>query len=105
MVGEKLTSVATLDKVLCVCSGRWPIKTCTEGLAYEGPSRGVVTAKTNMNFSQELPPFFLRDTSLKYSGSTSLIEFSLVDFIGFRALNYAACLISVLWEFLLIRVG
>ena len=59
LVGEKLASDATLDKVLCVCSGRWPIETCTEGLAYKGPSRGVVTTKTGMNFSQELPPFIL----------------------------------------------
>ena len=89
-----------LDKVLCVCSGRQPIETCTEGLAYKGPSRGVVTAETSVNFSQELPPFFLRDTSLKYSGSAFLIEFSLVNLVGFRAPHNATCLILVLREFL-----
>ena len=52
MVGEKLASDAMLDKVLHVFSGRWPIETCTEGLTYKGPSRGVVTIETGMNFSQ-----------------------------------------------------
>ena len=84
LVGEKLASDAMLDKVLHVCSGHWPIETYTEGLAYKGPSRGMVTAETDMNFSQELPPFFLGDTSLKYSSSAFLVEFSLVNFVGFR---------------------
>ena len=56
LVGEKLASDTVLDKVMCICSGRRPIETYTEGLAYKGPSRGVVTAETGMNFSQELPP-------------------------------------------------
>ena len=51
LVCEKLTSDATLDKVLCICSGRWPIETCTEGLAYKGLSRDVVATETGMNFS------------------------------------------------------
>ena len=88
--GEKQASDAMLDKVLCVCSGRRPIETCTEGLAYKGPSRGVVTSETGMNFSQELPPLFLGDTSLKYSGSAFLIKFSLVNLVGFRAPHDAA---------------
>ena len=50
LVGEELASDAMLDKVLCICSGRRPIETCTEGLAYKGLSRGVVTAETNMDF-------------------------------------------------------
>ena len=83
LVGKELASDATLDKVLCICSGRWPIETCTEGLTYKGPSRGVVTTETGMNFSQELPPLFLRDTSLKYSGSAFLVEFSVVNLVGF----------------------
>ena len=82
MVGEKLAFGTMLDKVLCVCSGRWPIETCTEGLAYEGPSRGVVTAKTSMNFSQELPPLFLAYTSLKDFGSAFLIELSIMNLVG-----------------------
>ena len=82
LVGEKLASNATLDKVLCICSGRRPIKTCTEGLAYKGPSRGVVTAETGMNFSQELPPVFLGDTSLKDSGRAFLVELFVVNLVS-----------------------
>ena len=73
LVGENLASDAMLDEVLRVCSGCWPIETCTEGLAYKGPSRGMVTTETSMSFSQELPPFLLGDTSLKYSGSAFLV--------------------------------
>ena len=76
LVGEKLASDAMLDKVLCICSGHQPIETCTEGLAYKGLSCSVVTTETGMNFSQELSALFLGDTSLKYSGSAFLIEFS-----------------------------
>ena len=85
MIGKELASDATLDKVLCICSGRRPIKPCTEGLANKGPSHGVVTAETGMNFSQELPPLFLGDTSLKYSGSAFLVEFFVVNLVGLRA--------------------
>ena len=105
LVGKKLASDAMLDKVLCVCSGRRPIETCMEGLAYKGPSLGVVTAETGMNFSQELPPFFLGDTSLKYSGSAFLIEFSLVNLVGFRAPHNAACLVLILRKLSHINVG
>lgn len=83
LVGEKLASNVMLDKVLCICSGRRPIETCTKGLAYKGPSHGVVTIETHMNFSQELPPLFLGDTSLKYSSSAFLVEFSVVNLVGF----------------------
>ena len=105
LVGEKLASDAMLDKVLCVYSGHWPIETCTKGLAYKGPSCGVVTVETGMNFSQELPPFLLGDTSLKYSSSAFLVEFSLVNFVGFRAPHNAARLILILSEFSPIKVG
>ena len=100
MVGEKLASDAMLDKVLCVCSGRWPIKTCTEGLAYKGPSCGVVAAKSSMNFCQKLSSFLFGDASLKYSGSAFLIKLSLMDLIGFRSPHYAAGLVLVLGKFL-----
>ena len=79
MVCKKLATDATLDKVLCVCSGHRLVKTCTEGLAYKGPSRGVVTTETGMNFSQELPPLFLGYTSLKDSGGAFLIEISIMN--------------------------
>src|SRR4051812_7775711 len=99
LVGEKLASDATLDKVLCVCSGRQPIETCTEGLAYKGPSRGVVITETSVNFSQELPPLFLGDTSLEYSGSAFLVELSVMNLVGFRGPNNAASFILILGEF------
>ena len=83
LIGEKLASDATLDKVLCVCWGRRPIKTCTEGLANKGPSCGVVTAESGMNFSQELPPLFLGYTSLKDSGGAFLVELSIMNLVGF----------------------
>ena len=76
-----------------------------ERLAYKGPSRGVVAAETGMNFSQELPPLFLGDTSLKYSGSAFLVELSVMDLVGFRAPNNAASLILVLRELSPIKVG
>ena len=105
LVGEKLASDAMLDKVLCVCSGRRLVETCMEGLAYKGPSCSVVIAEASMNFSQELSPLFLGDTSLKYSGSAFLVKFSLVDFVGFRAPHNATCFILVLGKFSPIKVG
>ena len=100
LVGKELASNATLDKVLCICSGRWPIKPCTEGLANKGPSCGVVPAETGMNLSQELPALLLGDASLKDSGSAFLIELSVVNLVGLRTPDYAACLILVLRKFL-----
>ena len=105
LVGEELASNATLDKVLCVHSGRRPIKSCTEGLANKGPSCGVVPAETGMNFSQELPPLFLGDTSLKDSGSAFLVELSVVNLVGLRTPDNAAGLILVLRKLLLVKVG
>ena len=105
MVGEKLASGAMLDKVLCVCSGRRPIKACTEGLAYKGPSCGVMAAEASMYFGQELLPLLFGDTSLKNSSSTFLVEFSFVNFVGFGASNYATGLILVIKELLPIKLG
>ena len=50
LVGEELASNATLDEVLCVCSGRRPIKSYMEGLADKCPGCGVVSAETGVNF-------------------------------------------------------
>ena len=105
LVGEELASNATLDKVLCIRSGRRPIEPCTEGLANKGPSCGVVTTESGVNFCQEVPPLFLGDTSLKNSGSTFLIELSVMNFVGLRTLDNAAGLILILGKLLLIRVG
>src|SRR3954464_12499146 len=105
LVCKKLATYASLDQVLSVCSGRRPIKACTESLAYKGPSCSVVATESGVNFSQQVPPFLSGDAPLKDSGSAFLIKLSLVDFIGFRSPYYAACLVLVLWEFLPSKVG
>ena len=105
LVGEELASDASLDKVLCISSGRRPIKNCTEGLANKSPSCGVVPAKTGVNLSQELPPLLLGDTSLKYSGSTFLVELSVMNLVGLRTPDDAASLILVFGKLLPINVG
>ena len=96
LVCKKLATAAALNKVLCVCSGRRPIETCTEGLAYKGPGCGVMAAESSMDFCQKLPPFLFGDAPLKDSGSAFLIKLSLVDLVGFRSPHYAACLTLVL---------
>ena len=100
LISEKLASNAMLDKVLCVCSGRRPVKTCTEGLAYKGLGCGVVAAESSIDFCQKLPPFLFGDAPLKDSDSAFLIKLSLVDLVGFRSPHYAACLILVLRKLL-----
>ena len=105
LVGEEMATDAMLDEVLCVCSGCRPVETCTEGLAYKGPSCGMVAAESNVNFGQELPPYLFGDASLENSGRAFLIKLSLVDLVGFRAPHNATCLILVLGEFLPIQVG
>ena len=64
----------------------------------------MMTAKSGMNFSQEVPPLLFGDAHLKDSGSAFLIKLSLVDSVGFGSLHYAACLILVL-RFLPGKVG
>ena len=105
LIGEELATNAMLDKVLCICLGCRPVKTCTEGLAYKCPTCSMVTAETGMNFSQELPPLFLGDTSLKDSGSAFLLELSAVNLVGLRTPDNAAGLILILRKFLPIKVG
>ena len=100
LICKRLATDTMLDEVLCVCSGCRPVETCTEGLAYKGPSCGMVAAESSMNFGQELPPFLFGDASLEHSGRTFLIEFSLMDFVGFRAPHDATCFILVLGELL-----
>ena len=82
LIGKEFASDATLDKVLCICSSRRPTKPCMEGLANKGPSCGVVTAESGMNFSQELSPLFLGYTSLKDSGGAFLVELSIMNLVG-----------------------
>ena len=100
LICKKLATDAMLDEVLCICSVCRPVETCTKGLAYKGPSCGVVAAEFGMNFGQELPPFLFGDASLEHSSRAFLIKLSLVDLVGFRAPHNATCLILVLREFL-----
>ena len=105
LIGEKLASHTMLDEVLCICSGRRPEETGTEGFTYKGPSRGVVTAETSMDFGQELPSLFFGDTSLEDSSSAFLVELSVMDLVGFRVPNNAASLILILRELSPIKVS
>ena len=105
LVGEKLASNVTLDKVLRVCWGSRPIKPCMEGLANKGLSCGMVPADTGVDLSQELPRLLLGDTSLKDSGSAFLIELSVLNPVGLRTPDNAAGLILVLRKLLLVKVG
>ena len=100
LICKKLATDVMLVEVLCVCSGCRPVETCTEGLAYKGPSCGMVAAESGMNFVQELPPFLSGDASLEYSGSAFLVELSFMDFVGFRTSHNTTCLILVLRELL-----
>ena len=100
LIGKELATDAVLDKVLSVFSGCWTIKACAEGRADKCPSRSVVSAESGMDFSQELPPFLFRDASLEHSGRTFLIEFPLMDFVGFGMPHDATCFILVRGELL-----
>ena len=103
LIGEKLASYTTLEKVLCIHSSHRPEKTSTEGLTYKGPSCGMMAAKTSVYFSQELSSLLFGDTSLKDSGSTFHVEFSFMNLVGFRASNDATSLILVLGDSHLLR--
>ena len=105
MICKKLATDATLNEVLCICSGRRPVETCTEGLAYKGPGCGVVPAESGMDFSQKVSSFFFEDTPLQDSGCAFLIKFSLMDFVGFRSPDNTAGLILVFGKFLPKQVG
>ena len=100
LICRKLATDAMLDEVLCVCLGRRPIESCTEGLAYKSPGCGMMTAESGMNFCQKVPPFLFGDAPLKDSGSAFLIKLSLVDLVGFRPSHNATCLVWVLRLFL-----
>src|SRR5215216_3709833 len=105
LIGKKLESNTAMYKGLCVCSGHGPEETCTEGLAYEGPSCSVMATEASMYFGQELLPLLFGDASLKNSSSAFLVEFSFVNFVGLRTSNYATGLVLVIGELLPIKVG
>ena len=104
-ISEKLASNTVLYKVLCICLGRGPKETHTEGLAYKGPSCGVMATKTSVYFSQELTSLFFEDTSLKDSGGTFLVQFSFMNLLGLRATNVTTGLSLILGELIPSQVG
>src|SRR5215216_3515371 len=105
LIGEKLTSYAAFHKVLSVCSGHWPEEASPESLAYEGAGCGVMAAQTSVYSSQEFPPLLLGDTSLEDSSSALFLQFTFMNFIGFRASNYATGLILIIGKLLSVKVG
>ena len=60
----------------------------------------MVPAQSGMDFSQELPPFLFGDAPLEHSGRTFLLEFPLMDLVGFGTPNNAACFVLVFRELL-----
>ena len=56
LIGEKMASDVALNEVLCICSGRRPEKTGSEGLTYKGPSYSMMTAKTSVDFAKSCRP-------------------------------------------------
>ena len=82
LICKELATGAALDQVLCICPGRWPIESYTEGLAYKSSGCGVMTAESGVNFRQNIPPFLFGDAPLKDSGSAFFVQFSLVDPVG-----------------------
>ena len=61
--------------------------------------------ETSMYFGKELPTLLFGDTSLKNSNCTFLVALSFMNFVGFRASNYATGLILVIRELPPIKVG
>jgi hypothetical protein len=60
--GEKLTSVAVVDQLLCIGYGRRPIETCSESFVDQGPRGDVIAASATVNFMKQLNTCFLSDT-------------------------------------------
>jgi hypothetical protein len=60
--GEKLTSVAAVDQLLCIGHDRRPVETCSENFTDQGPRAGVIAASTTVNFMEQLNACFSSDT-------------------------------------------
>jgi len=84
LIGEELATDAMLDKVLCICPSCRPVKTCTEGLAYQCPSCSVVAAESGKDFVQELLPFLFGDASLEHSGARLEKAVGVSEAVGLR---------------------
>ena len=96
LVSENLTSNAFLKKCSGVYSGRWPRKSGLEGLAYQGPSCGVMAAHAGVDFHKDLSSFFLRYTSLVDAHDALLVEFAFIELISLGSSNDPSCFNLVL---------
>jgi hypothetical protein len=96
LICKELASNAMLDQCLGIGASGGPEEPGSEGLADQGPSCSVVTAHASVNLSQELFPLLFGYTSLEDAGSAFLVQFALVDFVGFRSSNDASCLSLVI---------
>jgi hypothetical protein len=62
MFGEKLTSVAAADQLLCIDHGGRLVETYSESFADQGPRSDVIATSTTMNFMELLNTCFSSDT-------------------------------------------
>jgi hypothetical protein len=60
--GKELTSVTAVDQLLYVNHGIWPVETCSESFADQGPRGGVIAASTTVNVMEQLNTCFSSDT-------------------------------------------
>jgi hypothetical protein len=60
--GKKLTPFAAVDQLLCISHSRWPVETCSESFANQGPRSGMIAASTIVNFMEQLNTYVLSDT-------------------------------------------
>ena len=104
-LAKKLATNAALHEVLCFCPGCGPKETCAEGFAYKGLGCAMMATKTSVYFSQELPSLIFGNTSLKDPGGTFLVQFSIMNFVGFRTSNDATGLSLILKELIPSEVG
>ena len=65
----------------------------------------MMAAQTTMYFHQELSSLLFRDAPLENSGSALLVQFTLMNFVGFKTLNYVTGLILIIRKLLPIKVG
>jgi hypothetical protein len=59
--GEKLTSVAVVDQLLCIGHNRGQEETCSESLTDQGAGGSVIAASATMDFVEQFNTCFLSD--------------------------------------------
>lgn len=75
---KALASEASLNYIKRVLLCRWPIKTCSVGLAHQGPRCRMMFTSAGMNIKQDFLPFFRRDAPLEDTRFTVLVELSVM---------------------------